>query len=558
MSEVRLVICDAQRDIHANRHGGFARGVIAALGDDPQTIEELDIALERFIAPSEWSNFRGFQQGEANEPFDAGLVVVDLAARLVVCDSTYCTAEPEGSVAYHDGCAATGIEVPYHLPPDWRLVSDATDWRTLAEQRRRRRQADPPLEARAVLYGEPLLRFLARECFESFAKRTALAEREYADPAYQQERELIRQIHVRWMMTPRDDLRGNTPRQMMMARHSFVSWSLQDREEQWSLMERCPRGLDPETSAYCFAGFGTHEMVEYYEMVRELLWCCRDLVAERRERAGTVEPTADDFAADAAVRLAEHREWWLDEPDPECDGRTPRSIIHNERARIPEGTTGEQAMIDPDCPLCQMQAEMPGTSFWGLDGCNMDDDFAFSMWHESYEEWEAEQRELEESSRRWKAKEAERERLGVADPGGDDANTDSVWKSSFSAPESPGQPAFVRLFAIGAHLSELIANLKEPAQTPQGRDLIDLLSRAFGNLNQVFQSADAATADVLIQPVLDRFREALEVVAGASADLSPKCADLQQRLHRFGGSLGSSDEMDDGADPFDEDDPPPF
>src|SRR5829696_8261451 len=49
----------------------------------------------------------------------------------------------------------------------------------------------------------------------------------------------------------------------------------------------------------------------------------------------------------------------------------------------------------------QMMRELPGPMFWHLDGCNMDDDFAFSF-HCTREEWEAEQREREEFSRRWR------------------------------------------------------------------------------------------------------------------------------------------------------------
>jgi hypothetical protein len=91
MSEVRLIVRDRERDIYADRHGSFADAVVAALSADPETIDELDVALERFIAAGEWSNFRGFSSGIDDRPYDAGLVVVDLAARLVVADSSYST-----------------------------------------------------------------------------------------------------------------------------------------------------------------------------------------------------------------------------------------------------------------------------------------------------------------------------------------------------------------------------------------------------------------------------------------------------------------------------------
>ncbi len=175
MSEVRLVIRDAQRGIEANPHGGFAASVLAALSAEPETIEELDAALERFITPGDEGYFCGFYPAsEDDQGYDAGLVVVDLAARLVVCDSTYLDATREGSVDYHDDKCATDIRVKYHLSDDWLLTSEAIDWPALAEERRQIRQADLPLDVRAVLYGDALLRFIADECFAEFADNRCL------------------------------------------------------------------------------------------------------------------------------------------------------------------------------------------------------------------------------------------------------------------------------------------------------------------------------------------------------------------------------------------------
>ena len=82
------------------------------------------------------------------------------------------------------------------------------------------------------------------------------------------------------MMTPRDDLRGQRPREVLLARRDAIAWDMQDREMQWSHEGECPRGLDPDSAAYRFGGFGTHELVTYYDMVRFLLWVCRDDVGD--------------------------------------------------------------------------------------------------------------------------------------------------------------------------------------------------------------------------------------------------------------------------------------
>src|SRR3990172_6813343 len=128
MSDVRLVIRDAGRDIHATRHGSFADCVVAALAAEPETIVELDVALQRFIAPGERSFFQGFSTGVEDEPYDAGVVIVDLAARLVVCGSTYSAIGRDGYVSVHDGSSATDVKARYHLSDDWEVSSRVSDW----------------------------------------------------------------------------------------------------------------------------------------------------------------------------------------------------------------------------------------------------------------------------------------------------------------------------------------------------------------------------------------------------------------------------------------------
>lgn len=167
MSELRIVIRDAQRSLYANRHGSLADSLIAALSADPDTIDELDMALRRFVAPGPQSNFHGFSRGIDATPHDAGLVIIDLAARLVVCDSVWSAATPEGRILYHDGNSATEFSVPYHLADDWLLQNHANGWENAAEQRRRERSIQIPLDVRAVLYGQPLLEFIAMQCLKS-------------------------------------------------------------------------------------------------------------------------------------------------------------------------------------------------------------------------------------------------------------------------------------------------------------------------------------------------------------------------------------------------------
>jgi hypothetical protein len=270
-------------------------------------------------------------------------------------------------------------------------------------------------------------------------------------------------------------------------------------------------------------------------MVRQLLSSCHDAVRALPSKDSNAI-SVGDFLTDEVPRLLRERDEYLDRPDQEYHGRTPRSIIENERARIPETMNSMHSNIDDDCPLCQMQADMPGPFFWHLDGCNMDDEFAFSF-HATQQEWDDERREWEEHSRRFNAERAECERLGVKYPGSGYSDPDYTWDETFSKPDKKGDSVFLRLFSIGSQLAGLIADIKMPfaeSELPtERRDFITRLSRDFGNLRELAQSHDVAKTTALMEPVLDRFCESLDAVSVAYDDLAQECERLQSRLLRF-------------------------
>ncbi len=252
MSEVRLVVREADRDWSGTIHGSCADQAVAALSADPVTMEELELAAERFARRDpNHGFFANLSLGQAAEPYDAGLVVIDLVARLIVVDSTYSSPGRTGTVGYHDGRCATNKQLRYHLADDWLFSSDGDHWMHVAEKRRRERAAKPIRDDRQVFYGRPLLEFVARQCFAAFARRDAIAaafcaawaddprnrradesnlspdqvgdseltaeettpsawpgDERSASPFY----DTLMQIHASWMLTPRDDLDGACPR----------------------------------------------------------------------------------------------------------------------------------------------------------------------------------------------------------------------------------------------------------------------------------------------------------------------------------------------------------
>lgn len=581
MSEVRLLVREAERDWSGTIHGSCADRAIAALSADPVTLEELEVAVGRFEKPTPGSRFfLNLRRSSCDEPYDAGLVVIDLVARLVVVDSTYSCPGPEGSVEYHDGNCCTQQALRYHLADDWKFSRDGLNWEATARARRKRLAAAPQRDVRQVFYGRPLVEFTARECFAAFARRDEIAaavRRQWTEearlrlspemgiPADQISASLltdqeiipdtgpgqeiysnvfydtIKDIHAAWLLTPRDDLGGLSPREVAQERRKHLTWDLEDRCLQWSTLHVCPPGLAETSHAYRYAGFGIHELVKYYDLVRELLWSCWNQLTELAQSpaGGKLLETATvgDFLTSEVPRLETVREAWLDAPDPECHGRTPRSIIERERARLPEGTTGRKAMHDPDCPCCQMLAEMPGPAFWHLDGCNMDDDFAFDIYCQTREDWDAERRRREDFNRKFDAERSERERLGVSESNRCEDGPGAVWSRSFAVGDTADIPLGVRVFGIGCRLAELIVGLRgsidRDETPPEAQRHIDQLNRDFGNLREILKSTDSSLAGALIDPVIQHFAESLATAAAARPDIASECESVTEELQQL-------------------------
>ena len=123
MSEVRLSILEACRALCGATHASVADAAVAGLSAEPETIEELQRAVARFIKPvNDFRPFEAFDAGTSNEPWDAGIIVIDPAARIVAAESSYGMPSAEGQVQYHNGLQATDVWLPYRAPDDWLFV----------------------------------------------------------------------------------------------------------------------------------------------------------------------------------------------------------------------------------------------------------------------------------------------------------------------------------------------------------------------------------------------------------------------------------------------------
>ncbi len=424
MSEVKLNLVDTERVLNGTIHGSIADACVAALSAEPETIAELEAALARYIKPnnsnSKFASFRSIacpanltslsavvervnnhSSALDTQPYDAGIVVIDLAARIVASESSYSQPGPEGEVFFHDGHASTDVPVLYRLPDDWLFVNSIDAYQWSRERRIRERAANPHLDVRSILFGRPLLQFIVNAYLSPATRTSSCSSSPEAgglDEEATQEvlAKEISTIHARWLLTPRADLRGQSPRNVLLALQDHIDFDLHTRSLQWSIQNEGPPCLDQNSFAYRFAGFGTHEWVVYYDLVRHLI--CR-LVESRSDATLGQTESAEQLIA----TLEQIKTDWLESPQADLDGHIPAIIIENERKRLPQAMLPRDMIVDDDCPVCQMFGDETsplgmGVGFWHLDGSHMDDDFAFSS-YKTRQDWDVENRRREQFSK---------------------------------------------------------------------------------------------------------------------------------------------------------------
>lgn len=131
VSEIKLNLLDFHNSAIATVHGSVGDALVAALSAEPKTIAELETALNRFqkcesIPASSLKRREGREIDD--RPYDAGILVIDLAARIVACESTYSLPGPSGLVAYHDGEQCTGTPLSYQLADDWVFLDSIEEY----------------------------------------------------------------------------------------------------------------------------------------------------------------------------------------------------------------------------------------------------------------------------------------------------------------------------------------------------------------------------------------------------------------------------------------------
>jgi hypothetical protein len=116
--------------------------------------------------PGVFASFHSFPEID-DAPWDAGILIIDLAARIVAEESTYSQPQHRGEVLYHNGVHGTEVWVLYAVSDDWKFLHSIAEYKSLRSVRARERASRTLLDVRNVLYGRALLEFIAEIIRES-------------------------------------------------------------------------------------------------------------------------------------------------------------------------------------------------------------------------------------------------------------------------------------------------------------------------------------------------------------------------------------------------------
>ncbi len=401
-----------------------------------------------------------------------------------------------------------------HLPPWWEL-NEQTHANAIDRDR------EIPLALRRVdreiLFGDALI--------EDFAERILkVVESDEWNSSSGDERSrygFTMQVHRDWLMTPRQDLGGLMPRQMLHGAHEWIDrlvWAQRLRFEDGGEIVAAPTSV----SGYDEAPMGSEEMVMYFDLCRELIaagwqWCVEN-------QLGSQDVTDRSRRHQQLVAfLADVKQQWLGSPFE--GGSPPSFIIQCSRRRVPRGSgvpivgmterQAEEHLIDCDCPICNMMAEgIFGPGFVGIDGhhLELDDEFAFSM-QETREAWEAQQREFAEMSAAMEKSRAERESVGETEPD----PFASVWSGKMSDDPIPGDPqGHLSLAFLLAEVVGILQSVGAPNED------VKQLNGHFTNFRRCDRSE--------LQTCGKQLTEHLEAIAQRYPELVSRVADFQSRI----------------------------
>ena len=201
-----------------------AMTLLAVASEDPSCWEDVLGYWPRYRTPAvcEFIDSLPISPVDLDAALDAinetdAWVVIDLAQKRIVTGREF---QPVGRDAAFamvvDGNGRQHCPLSVHLPPWWEL-HEQVDSHVIGQPRQA--PIRRPEVNRAVLFGEALLADLAARVLaivqsERWASRDKDGKRSYYA--------FTIEVHRDWLMTPRDDLGGLTPRQMLHGAHEWL------------------------------------------------------------------------------------------------------------------------------------------------------------------------------------------------------------------------------------------------------------------------------------------------------------------------------------------------
>ena len=292
------------------------------------------------------------------------------------------------------------VRLPYHIDPRWEVRMGSHHWDQTVRQRRALAAQDPVPSLRRILYGSAMRQFLAEELWNlsTNGQQSSPSPMEESNDVEgvvagsQQKEEAISLIHQKWLLRRREDLGCRSPRQVMTDTIGSVDAMMEDRQIAWSATTRPPASVPRASRAFREALFGSNEWILYYDLVRcllELGWhWIEGSLQELEQEDGKREPYSSSPSLEVESKSVEGlARWmeqlqrcWMEDPQPHLLDRSPREVIERERRRLPDAVpVDQQDWFSCDCPMCQWMKEENAITFWRMDGCHMEDAYAFQI-----------------------------------------------------------------------------------------------------------------------------------------------------------------------------------
>lgn len=495
--------------------------LIALLSEDPGDWTEAKSVWPRYRTPAvpEFVDSLpihpvSFQEGLHEVEIARSWIAIDFVHKRVLTGGQFMTIERDNVFAMHvDESGDHHCPLSIHLPPWWELLSGVST--EMISQERHQPWTKPNVD-RTILFGDPLLDYIATNILHIVQSEHWLQKSANDQPKH---RYLITvQVHRDWLMSPREDLDGRMPRQLLHGAKGWIDklkWGQRRRFEEGEPLVAMP----DDWSDYQTAPMGTEEISLYFDLCRELIqagwfWCTNNQQSVDSDKAAGKHSELVTF-------LKAVRDNWLESSFE--GGNAPSFIIECERRRVPrgigvpiegiDGVAAEEHIIDCDCPICEMMADGAfGVTFAGIDGYHLelDEEFAFSL-YETREEWEEHLNEFASFS---ESGSFESEAGETADP---EDEFPSVWSGINTTDDLPGdQNGTLKIAFMVAEVISTLKSLDAPYESVQ-------------QLNQLFSSYRRDS--LLVNPqAASALREHLQALSETYPELVSMSADLQSQI----------------------------